>query len=138
MFLSEFSGPPLLARAPVSRARDPNLETSATSTSPSWPTAANKRTFRALSVRTVSGEVRAAHVPSEIAQPYTPPLHLVVAGANLMITDTAPKGGYARPYSPCRIRAYENTPSPKVVHKGRREARMRRPALEWLQLCAGW
>ena len=48
-----------------------------------------------LSVRTVKGEVHAACALAQIAQLYAALLQAVVAGPDLMLTDTAPKRGYA-------------------------------------------
>jgi hypothetical protein len=60
------------------------------------PSVAEKRIFGALSVCIVDGEVRAACVPFEIAQLYAALLHFRGCGlSNLMVTDTASKGGYA-------------------------------------------
>ena len=44
------------------------------------------------------GEERSACGPSAIAQLYAVLLHDVVAISDLMVTDTAPKGGYTQAY----------------------------------------
>ena len=56
---------------------------------------AEKRTFGVLSDRIGGEEVRAACTLSAIAQLYAALLHCVVAGSDLMLTDTASKRGYA-------------------------------------------
>ncbi len=87
-----------MAPRSMSRARSRNRYTSPTSTSGSSPSVAEKRIFKWLSVRTVDEEVRAVCGLYEIAQLYAALLHFAVAGSDLMVTDTIPKDGYARPY----------------------------------------
>ena len=66
----------------------PNLYTSATSTSGSSPSVAENRTFAALSVRTVQGDVRATHGLYEISQLYAASPDLAaVAACGLMGSD---------------------------------------------------
>ena|SRR5215217_7537289 len=111
-----------LARISGSRARACNRETSASSTSGSWPSVAEKRTFSLFSLRIPDKEVHAACGLSEDPQLYTPLLHCVTADSDLMVTDTAPKGGYSLAlstlpdtncgeHSTCELRRTRLTPS---------------------------
>jgi hypothetical protein len=80
-----------------------------TSISCSWPTVAKKWTFGVLPVRTADEEALVDCASSETAQLYAMLLHSLVAGSDLMFTNTASKGGYAPTlFTQCRIQASEN------------------------------